>query len=64
MRYVNPKKTYVKGLSAKDYEVKNSILPPIDTEKQNVIDFCLNCTRPDCPGECKELRRFIKNEVS
>lgn len=28
---------------------------------QRIIDFCLNCPKPDCPyGDCKEFRDFVK----
>ena len=25
-------------------------------------DFCLNCTKPKCNGECKEYREFMKEK--
>lgn len=32
-----------------------------DVKRANEIkNFCLNCTKPNCSGECKEIREFLK----
>lgn len=34
----------------------------VTKEEQEIIDFCLNCTKKKCNGNCKEIRRK-KNEM-
>ena len=37
------------------------LVPEKDIKRANEIkDFCLNCTKPKCKGECKEIREFLK----
>ena len=31
----------------------------LDFTPQDVIDFCLNCTKEDCSGSCPELKEYI-----
>ena len=28
------------------------------TQDKEEIDFCMNCTKEDCPGNCADMKRF------
>ena len=32
------------------------------TVDKDEADFCLNCTKPKCNGECKEYREFMREK--
>lgn len=31
-------------------------------DRPEVINGCVNCKRPDCPGECEDVRRRIREK--
>ena len=30
----------------------------LSTQNNEEIDFCMNCTKKDCPGNCADMKRF------
>ena len=30
----------------------------VSTQDKEEIEFCMNCTKNDCPGNCADMKRF------
>ena len=34
------------------------------TQDKEEIDFCINCTKNDCPGNCADMKRFRNTKMA
>ena len=36
----------------------------LSTQNNEEIDFCMNCTKKDCPGNCADMKHFRNTKMA
>lgn len=54
-----PRELHIENQKEKPFKLSKFDSAIVDKDE---ADFCLNCTKPKCNGECKEYREFMKEK--